>query len=299
MGELYNVLAVVSFVLTLVTAIVGGWVIIHKVTELLEDLETRIKQFEVSRAAREVLVSPLALFTIRETKFLARLLQYREDKAAIAQRISSYVKDNDIVIVDSGTTADQVPRELLAAGRKGVTVYTNNILAAMSIVGGDILCHLLPGILEDQYAAILGAETCQKAAIVPCQVAVVAATSISAANGPCAASAANRLFKLALLGRNWTAKIVFAVDWHKLRPPRGEEMPVFSEGIASSQDYSSWERLLEARGNDIVIVTTEPPEGVNEEERRAFEAEVTGFRSKNIQVDIVKRSEMGVFAVTD
>jgi len=70
----------------------------------------------------------------RESKFWEKLSIQRADKVLIASTIvSKYIQENDSIIVDSGTTVDQIPHILREKHLKS-KVYTNNILAAISVV---------------------------------------------------------------------------------------------------------------------------------------------------------------------
>ena len=61
-----------------------------------------------------------------EPHYLQKAAQFAEEKKRIAQKAAELVEDNDIVMVNSGTTASAVLRALLESG-KTITIITNNI----------------------------------------------------------------------------------------------------------------------------------------------------------------------------
>lgn len=61
-----------------------------------------------------------------EPHYLQKAAQFAEEKKRIAQKAAEFVEDNDIVMVNSGTTASAVLRALLESG-KTITIITNNI----------------------------------------------------------------------------------------------------------------------------------------------------------------------------
>ena len=61
-----------------------------------------------------------------EPHYLQKAAQFAEEKKSIARKASELVEDDDIVMVNSGTTASAVLRALLESGRS-ITIITNNI----------------------------------------------------------------------------------------------------------------------------------------------------------------------------
>lgn len=61
-----------------------------------------------------------------EPHYLQKAAQFAEEKKSIARKAAELVEDDDIVMVNSGTTASAVLRALLESGRS-ITIITNNI----------------------------------------------------------------------------------------------------------------------------------------------------------------------------
>ena len=61
-----------------------------------------------------------------EPHYLQKAAQFAEEKKNIARKAAELVEDDDIVMVNSGTTASAVLRALLESGRS-ITIITNNI----------------------------------------------------------------------------------------------------------------------------------------------------------------------------
>ena len=66
-----------------------------------------------------------------EPHYLQKAAMFSEEKRRIAQKAAELVEDDDIVMVNSGTTASAVLKALLDSGRS-LTIITNNI---------DVLIH--------------------------------------------------------------------------------------------------------------------------------------------------------------
>ncbi len=61
-----------------------------------------------------------------EPDYLQKAAKFAEEKRHIAQRAVQLVEDNDIVMVNSGTTASAVLKAIIESGRT-VTIITNNV----------------------------------------------------------------------------------------------------------------------------------------------------------------------------
>lgn len=61
-----------------------------------------------------------------EPDYLQKAAKFAEEKRHIAQRAAQLVEDNDIVMVNSGTTASAVLKAIIDSGRI-VTIITNNV----------------------------------------------------------------------------------------------------------------------------------------------------------------------------
>ena len=78
----------------------------------------------------------------KERKFWSKITEERDNKTLIALTIANkYIERNDTILMDSGTTVDQIPLFPVEKGYNS-TIYTNNLLAAILVIpyGEEIDC---------------------------------------------------------------------------------------------------------------------------------------------------------------
>ncbi len=83
-----------------------------------------------------------------------KALQRADEKQRIGAAAAALIKDGDSIILDSGTTTQQIARQI--KGRKDLTVITNGINVAMELLGAnDIRLVLLGGMVrQSSYSAV-------------------------------------------------------------------------------------------------------------------------------------------------
>jgi DeoR/GlpR family transcriptional regulator of sugar metabolism len=81
--------------------------------------------------------------------------QRQEQKARIGRAAAALVRPGDTIIIDIGTTALQLARNL--HGRAGLTVVTNNLAVYEDLVGDDSIdILLLGGLVRRNYRSLVG-----------------------------------------------------------------------------------------------------------------------------------------------
>lgn len=78
-----------------------------------------------------------------EPEYLQRVHKFPEEKRQIGALAASLIEDGDIVFINSGTTTTQVIHQIRA--NAGITVFTNNLNAALEIGEAGFQHHLLGG----------------------------------------------------------------------------------------------------------------------------------------------------------
>ena len=78
-----------------------------------------------------------------EPEYLQRVQKNPEEKRQIGALSASLIDDGDIVFINSGTTTTQVIHQIRA--NAGITVFTNNLNAALEIGEAGFQHHLLGG----------------------------------------------------------------------------------------------------------------------------------------------------------
>lgn len=184
------------------------------------------------------------------SKVAKRLNEQAHEKLAIGKYIAQeYLPENlgrGGLIVDSGTTAASVAEALLLsrARFKNLEVFTNNLLASILLSSAkSFRCHLVPGIVDEDFAGVFGPSADAAIKEVNATVTILACTSFTSENGPHANSAENRSFKRAIIEKSNKTVIVFAA------PRIGKE-----SGLPVLESPVQWKKVL--RENVDMIVTS-------------------------------------------
>jgi len=203
----------------------------------------------------------------RETKFWGKLFTRRKEKIDIAEKIAlDIIEEGDIILLDSGTTVDQIAPILRDCG-KSVDIYTNNLLVAMSMLPPtkEIPCVLLGGIIDPEYGATYDLDDISKplAGLSPSKI-ILAARAISVAEGPLVSvkddgnlQFKRKLVQMALNDRMSRTRLIVAADWSKLVPQTETEDGVRLQAVLSVADWDACKAT-----EQFTLVTTEPPENL-------------------------------------
>jgi hypothetical protein len=240
--------------------------------------------------------SYLAILT-SEWEFWEKLFKNRKDKIAISAKIvDQFIDKHDQVVIDSGTTIDQIPRILnqkFMNRKVDLKLYTNNIIAAISVIPPKIPVYLLNGEIDEIYGATYNKSRISQPLdkIKPTKI-ILAATLLTFDDGPLVSTRDNRNkdFKIALiekaLNQNHESNIILiiAADWTKFIdsiPPNGTHQKVID-------DDEKWESIK--RNNNFILCLTEPPMGDNSERAKRSRAIIKKFaenRKQNTGMKVV------------
>jgi DeoR/GlpR family transcriptional regulator of sugar metabolism len=225
--------------------------------------------------------SYLALLT-SEWDFWEKLFKNRKDKIAISIKIvDKYIDSNDQVIIDSGTTIDQIPR-LLNQNYMGqivkLKVYTNNIIAAISVIPPQFKVYILNGDIDEFYGATYYGKSISQPLdhINPSKI-ILAATLITFDEGPLVSTRddRNKKFKKALIDLAYSSDLecvlIIAADWTKFIatiPPNYTHQCVLD-------DHAEWKKVRE--NNKFILCITEPPRGDNSNQAKTARVEIQKF----------------------
>jgi DeoR family fructose operon transcriptional repressor len=89
-----------------------------------------------------------------EPGYLQRAQKHPEEKRLIGEMAASLIEDNDVVFINSGTTTTQVIRYI--RGDAGITVFSNNVYAALEIGEAGFKHHLIGGEFQPQSNSVAG-----------------------------------------------------------------------------------------------------------------------------------------------
>ena len=118
------------------------------------DLEWMERQGIVERTHGGAILSQRLTF---EPEYMQRAQKHPEEKRMIGKLASSLIEDNDVVFINSGTTTTQVIRYI--RGNAGITVFSNNVYAALDVGNAGFTHYLLGGEFQPHSNSVAGRFT--------------------------------------------------------------------------------------------------------------------------------------------
>jgi DeoR/GlpR family transcriptional regulator of sugar metabolism len=271
---------VVEILVGVIVALLGVFVGVflvqnERISRELNDVKSTVDSLRAEAREQPIVPSAHLFLTAltREAAFWQKLSIQRTDKTLIATRIArKYIEHGDAVFIDSGTTVDQIPHMLRQQGTKA-RVFTNNLLAAISVVPQAenelIQCSILPGRIDARYGATYNIEDIEgPVRSVSANKIVLAATAMSFEDGPMVdvTDHLNLRFKRALVDRALsepTNVLLIAVDWTKF--VRGQHQPGNGgRELNPVLELQDWKTIKAMR--HFILVTTNPPESLQTSE---------------------------------
>jgi len=89
-----------------------------------------------------------------ESPFLDRIQTHSEEKRRIGVLAASLIQDGETIILDSGTTTDEIARQI--KNRQRLQVITNGVNIANELLGSRVHTTILGGTLRTDSASIVG-----------------------------------------------------------------------------------------------------------------------------------------------
>jgi hypothetical protein len=226
-------------------------------------------------------------FVANQWRFFDRMSRYRHQKHAICQAIvERHVRDGDAVLLDSGSTVDQVTSEIVAQQRKGVIVHSNNVLAALHLAGTSLVSfNLLPGEFFRHSWAVYSDEANERLETLGAQVVVLAVAAIRHTSGIMVreGETGNLKFKtraLEAFQRHVTAQLIIAGDASKFCLATRGHQPIVPG--------RTWNEILKESSNRITIVTSPIPDDIAATERSLIQRQLDSFRSAGVTIDVAQ-----------
>jgi DeoR family fructose operon transcriptional repressor len=116
-----------------------------------------------------------------EPEYLLRAQNHTEEKRSIGALAASLIEDNDVVFVNSGTTTTQVIRHIRA--NAGITVFSNNVNAAIEVGLAGFKHHLLGGEYQPHSNSVAGRFAVENLRQVYANKAILGVDGVSLLNG--------------------------------------------------------------------------------------------------------------------
>jgi DeoR/GlpR family transcriptional regulator of sugar metabolism len=233
----------------------------------------------------------LSAYLVNQWQFVEKTFRNRYEKHDICRRIVvRHIKDGSCVLLDSGSSVDLVTYELLTAKLKMVRVFSNNVFAAIHLVGTkEITFSLFAGEFSEKFAAVYSREFNNRIEALPIDVYILAATAIRFGKGLMVnkKDRDNADFKCAVLqtfARSDSSRLIIAVDATKFLEPVDQHQTVVSE--------DEWADLLSSHCDRIYIVTSLLRPEADPDQAAAVDQEWRKFRSAGIVVDVGSEIEI-------
>jgi DeoR family fructose operon transcriptional repressor len=116
-----------------------------------------------------------------EQEYQQRLKNFPQEKERIGQLAASLIENDDIVFVNSGTTATQVLRHIAPNPR--ITIFTNNISALMEMGDPGFRLHLTGGEFQPRSNSLAGRFALDNLSLVFANKAILGVDGISIKHG--------------------------------------------------------------------------------------------------------------------
>ena len=292
-AHLNDAIVICSLVLGVI-AVVGGaikWAAVTSarlkmLTQRLEEMLQQLRENQpfVSDDFTDSTAGPdLQVYLTSQWRFIAKVFRYRSEKSLICKKIvRNHISDESSVLLDSGSTPDQVTAEILRTD-KSARVVSNNVFAAVHLAGTNkVDFDLLPGRFDERYAAVYSPQAIEQIRNGAFTLYILASARLRIDEGIMVLKEDfnNQQFKLEVMrkfAQEKCTRLVIAVDASKFCRGLERYMPIFD-------DQSEWKRIVASEGKRITVVTN-PIVDYRPEEIVRINQEITRIRCAGINVD--------------
>ncbi|SAL69095.1 DeoR family transcriptional regulator [Caballeronia terrestris] len=180
---------------------------------------------------------------------------FREQKEAIARAAASHVQDGDTIFLDGGTTTAALAHCL--AGRQGIHVVTNNLLAVGLLAPSDVPVTLIGGDVRPSSMSTLGPLAQIALSRITVDKAFLSADGVVAGRGLCEASAEQAFLKECVIRQ--AASVFVLVTSNKLERANQQHWTPLERGWTlitdAARDAPALERF--ALLDEVAVVSAE------------------------------------------
>lgn len=232
----------------------------------------------------------LSLYLSNQWKFIEKIFRNRYEKHLICMKIvEDYIDSNTSVLLDSGSTVDLITSEILNSTYEKVDVHSNNVFAAMHLVGTDkVNFHLFSGIFSERFAAVYSRESINSLDKLGIKVFILATTNFRFKDGVMVHKddPYNLEFKRAILEtfiKSKNTKLIIPLDVTKFIGKMDKHQGVVED---------IWLNMLNSKCDDIIIMTSTIPKEMriyDEDKVLMIENEIKKFLDAGVnivQVDV-------------
>jgi len=226
----------------------------------------------------------LSTYFANQWRFIEKTFHNRFEKHDLCRRIvANYIHNMNTILLDSGSSIDLVTYELLSAQVENIHVFSNNVFAAMHLVGTKkVSFQLLSGLFNDNFAAVYGSESNHRIGDLGINVFILATTAIRFEKGIMVYTGddENRDFKIACLNvftHTDKSKLIIAADATKFLEPLEKH-----RGIVTDEE---WAKILKEHASRIILVTSKIPTDIAPEKYAEVEQELQKFKNGGVEVN--------------
>lgn len=147
-----------------------------------------------------------------EPEYLQRVQKNPDEKRRIGMLAASLIEDGDIVFINSGTTTTQVIHHIRAGA--DISIFTNNLNAALEIGDGGFQHHLLGGEYQPVSKATAGRFALENLRQIYADKCIIGVDGISLKHGCTVPTNAEAEVVRAMIERT-KGKVIVAADYSK------------------------------------------------------------------------------------
>lgn len=261
--------------------------------KILEKCDEYLNQAkEIIKNSKELAIShhlrpELSIFVTKQWEFVEKTFHNRFEKHSICRRIvMNFINSDTNILLDSGSTVDLITFELLTSDKSNINVLSNNVFAAMHLIGERrISFRLLSGLFNDRYAATYSDEAISQIQLQDFSIIILAATAINFRSGIMVykGDEENLKFKKTALNKfrkSMGTKLIIAVDATKFT--NSEEKDICTEVLPENE----WTSLRDRLSSRIIIVTSHMRPETDVSKRAEFDREIESFKAVGIAIDL-------------
>jgi DeoR/GlpR family transcriptional regulator of sugar metabolism len=257
----------------------------ERINQLHQRSDDILNKAEALTSSQHPRPDNITTFLAGQWAFIEKTFKNRFEKHNICRRIvSRYIPENGAILLDSGSSVDLVTYELLSHRLGSLTVFSNNLFAAMHLIGArHVSFILLDGIFNHRFAATYSSATNNRIGGLGINVFILAATALRFKEGVMVNrdDDENSEFKRSVLNafsRLPDSNLIIAVDGSKFIEPIDGHQGVLTSDV--------WSDLINRNASRIFIVTHPVRAEVVANDRSAFDGEIAKFRDAGIKVDM-------------
>jgi DeoR/GlpR family transcriptional regulator of sugar metabolism len=267
---------------------ISRWEISAK--ELLTNSETLMREIQDIRSAVQEVRPNFTTFITNQWRVFDRMSRYRHQKLKICQQIvGKHLQPGDNILLDSGSTVDQVTAELISRPVSNISIYSNNILAAAHLTGTSLIRFtLFQGEFFQRSWAVYSQEANQRMDQFGISVVIIAAAVFRANSGVMVREKeeGNYLFKrraLEIFRQKEESRLIIAIDASKFYENTNNHRSVFTQ--------TEWKSLLTKAATRVTLVTSSVPRDATRPNRNSFEEQIAQLRGEKVNVVVVDVSD--------